>query len=40
MSGIAGIGKSRLSWEFAKYGDGLMQTFYLTGAGALRTGRA
>jgi class 3 adenylate cyclase/tetratricopeptide (TPR) repeat protein len=26
VTGIAGIGKSRLSWEFRKYEDGLLQT--------------
>jgi class 3 adenylate cyclase/tetratricopeptide (TPR) repeat protein len=26
--GIAGIGKSRLAWEFEKYADGLVETFY------------
>jgi len=26
--GVAGIGKSRLSWEFEKYVDGLMQNFW------------
>jgi class 3 adenylate cyclase/tetratricopeptide (TPR) repeat protein len=26
--GIAGIGKSRLAWEFEKYADGLVGTFY------------
>jgi class 3 adenylate cyclase/tetratricopeptide (TPR) repeat protein len=28
VTGIAGIGKSRLSWEFYKYFDGLAQTVY------------
>ena len=28
MTGIAGIGKSRLSWEFYKYFDGIAQTTY------------
>src|SRR5207237_8422024 len=28
ISGIAGIGKSRLSWEFFKYLDGVAQTTY------------
>ena len=28
VTGIAGIGKSRLSWEFYKYFDGLAQTIY------------
>ena len=28
MTGIAGIGKSRLAWEFYKYFDGLSQTVY------------
>jgi class 3 adenylate cyclase/tetratricopeptide (TPR) repeat protein len=26
--GIAGIGKSRLAWEFEKYADGLVEAFY------------
>jgi class 3 adenylate cyclase/tetratricopeptide (TPR) repeat protein len=26
--GIAGIGKSRLAWEFEKYADGLVESFY------------
>jgi class 3 adenylate cyclase/tetratricopeptide (TPR) repeat protein len=26
--GIAGIGKSRLAWEFEKYADGLIEVFY------------
>ncbi|MBV9100730.1 MAG: AAA family ATPase [Candidatus Dormibacteraeota bacterium] len=28
ITGIAGIGKSRLSWEFEKYADGLADTVY------------
>src|SRR5262249_60269695 len=28
VTGIAGIGKSRLAWEFYKYIDGLPQTTY------------
>jgi class 3 adenylate cyclase/tetratricopeptide (TPR) repeat protein len=28
VSGIAGIGKSRLAWEFEKYVDGLAETFW------------
>ena len=28
MTGIAGIGKSRLVWEFYKYFDGLAQVIY------------
>ena len=28
MTGIAGIGKSRLGWEFYKYFDGLAETVY------------
>src|SRR5205807_6569244 len=28
VSGIAGIGKSRLAWEFFKYMDGLDQVFF------------
>jgi class 3 adenylate cyclase/tetratricopeptide (TPR) repeat protein len=28
VSGIAGIGKSRLAWEFYKYFDGIVQTVY------------
>ena len=28
VTGQAGIGKSRLAWEFAKYLDGIVETVY------------
>ena len=41
VGGIAGIGKSRLAWEFAKYVDGLIADVLPgIGAGAWPTGRA
>ena len=38
--GIAGIGKSRLAWEFQKYLDGVAQTTHGIEGGASRTERA
>jgi hypothetical protein len=40
VSGPAGVGKSRLGWEFEKYVDGLAPRCGGTGAGACPTGRA
>ena len=37
--GPAGVGKSRLGWEFEKYADGLARRCGGTGAGACPTGR-
>jgi class 3 adenylate cyclase len=33
VTGIAGIGKSRLAWEFYKYFDGIVQTIWLRARG-------
>ena len=40
VTGIAGIGKSRLAWEFFKYIDGLPQTTSGTGVAVWPTARA
>jgi hypothetical protein len=40
VTGIAGIWKSRLGWEFFKYIDGIERLHFWHRAGASPTGRA